>query len=84
MIESFFGTLEIELLDRVSLKNFTHARRRSSSTWRGGTTRTGGTLPSAICRPSTTRSSTNSLHEKPSARVSTKSGEAQISRRAWW
>ena len=27
MIESFFGTLEIELLDRVSLENFTHARR---------------------------------------------------------
>ena len=53
MAESFFATLEREVLDRRRFQS--QAEAPSSSGSRAGTIRTGATPPSATCHPLTTR-----------------------------
>jgi putative transposase len=49
MCESFFATLECELLDRRRFKNTSRRAWRSSTSSRAGTTRIVGTRPSNTC-----------------------------------
>ena len=53
MCESFFATLECELLDRQRFRTQAEARMAIFASSRAGTTRTGATLRSASCHPST-------------------------------
>jgi putative transposase len=55
MCESFFATLECELLDRRRSKPRSRHVWRSSSLLKDGITRIAVTRPSTICRPLTTR-----------------------------
>ena len=61
MAESFFATLECELLGRSRFPN--PPARRSSSSSRAGTTPTGDTPPSATCRPRTSNNNSRGRHE---------------------
>ena len=51
MADSFFATLECELLDRTRFPDPKTAGEAISSSSRAGTTPTGDTPPSATCRP---------------------------------
>ena len=58
MAESFFGTLECELLDRYTFRTPAKHARRCSATSRGGTIPDGVTLRLAICRRPSSRQRT--------------------------
>ena len=55
LAESFFATLECELLDRVSFSSCARPSASCSSTSRAGTTRAGGTPPSATSHPNSSK-----------------------------
>jgi putative transposase len=79
MCESFFASLECELIDRRVFKSHAEARRPSSSTSKAGTTR-GGAIPrSTINRQSITRRSTWRRLDPRSRPGSTKRGQLQES-----
>jgi hypothetical protein len=56
--ESFFATLECELLDRTRFATRSQPERPSSTTWRASTTPAGATPPWAISAPLTSRGGT--------------------------
>jgi len=51
LCESFFATLECELLDRRTFRSQAEARPPSFASSRAGTTRIAGTTPSGTCHP---------------------------------
>ena len=56
MVESFFATLEREVIDRRRFRSRYMKRAwQSSPGWKAGTNHTGATRPSATCHPSITR-----------------------------
>ena len=65
MAESFFASLETELIDRSSWRTRADARWRSSTTSRRSTTRTDGTPPSATCHRPSSRGGTVSRRRSP-------------------
>ena len=67
--ESFFATLECELLDRYPWPTRTGLGRRSSTSSRSSTTASAATRPSTTIHPPTTSSSTHHQHPRPNHRV---------------
>jgi transposase InsO family protein len=73
--ESFFATLECELLDRTRFTTRTQAGWPSSTTWRASTTPTAATPPSASAARPTTKGATKPPTLPPSPDPSTKPGQ---------
>ena len=65
MCESFFATLECELLDRQRFRTQAKAKMAVSTSSRASTTPGGDTRHWVSCRPSTSSVATERQHEKP-------------------
>jgi hypothetical protein len=75
LCESFFATLECELLDRTRFRNQAEARWRSSTSLRAGTIPTGCTPPSGRSPRSTTKGARCGRLEVPGVQRSTGKGQ---------
>jgi transposase InsO family protein len=75
MCESFFATLETELLDRRRFRTRPEARIAVFESSKAGTTRTGAILASGMIHPSTTNGGAVPLPEISSPYPSTEAGQ---------
>ena len=79
MAESFFASLETELLDRTSFRTRADARLAVFDSSRPSTTRPVATRPSTTCRRPTSRGGTvRTRSVLPNRRPSTEAGQLQL------